>query len=161
MKPDMACPPSQAASSNTPSTIGGASTRAATASAGAPSELPSPLPEACCAASATGPSTTKNATVAARAYPCLAAKNERRAGPQAQETGESEERGISSPGLQGDERMVAGTREVCDRPRCSLIPSSRLTIAAVFPLASPTSASLSAVIICSGMCRPLPMLTSL
>ena len=39
----------------------------------------------------------------------------------------------------------------------ALIPSLRLTIAAVFPFASPTSASLSAVMICSGVCRLLPI----
>ena len=43
---------------------------------------------------------------------------------------------------------------------CSLIPNSRLTIATVLPFARPTSASLNAVMICSGVCRLLLILTS-
>ena len=63
------------------------------------------------------------------------------------------------PENQGEGLIVSGAE---GRPPQALWgPSSRLTIAAVFPLASPTSASLSAVIICSGVCRPLPLLTSL
>ena len=43
---------------------------------------------------------------------------------------------------------------------CSVMPSSRLISFTDLPRARPTSASRSAVMICSGVCRFLPILTS-